>query len=210
MDINFDCVKCGQHIVIDESGAGLKVNCPKCDTDLIVPASKGESPVPEPPVISALQSEPLVYVLHDSAQSRPGVQPTFKDDSSISCNIIYIFASDGFVRAKYFVTEQYSVTSKYLATYEDLKKSVKEKYGEPKNDNIFWLDETFKDDPNEWGIAVSAGHLSLFTLWEMTKTDITLALTGDNGSINLGIEYVSKELGQLEEKQKHDRLMNDL
>jgi len=128
----------------------------------------------------------------------------------LSCNIIYIFASDRFVRAKYFVTEQYSITSKYLSTYEDLKRSLKEKYGKPKDDNIFWVDETFKDDPNEWGVAVSAGHLSLFTMWERAKTTILLALTGDNGSINLGIEYVSKEFGQLEDKQKHDRLMNDL
>jgi len=47
-------------------------------------------------------------------------------------------------------------------------------------------------------------------MWERAKTTILLALTGDNGSINLGIEYVSKEFGQLEDKQKHDRLMNDL
>ncbi len=74
--------------------------------------------------------------------------------------------------------------------------------GNRKDDFTYWLDEMFKDDPNEWGTAVSLGHVSLFATWERPKTIITLALTGDNGSINLGIEYVSNELGQLEEEAK--------
>ncbi len=51
----------------------------------------------------------------------------------LSCNIIYIFASDRVGQSvKYFVTEQYSVTSKYLSAYEDLKNNLTEKYGKPK------------------------------------------------------------------------------
>lgn len=128
----------------------------------------------------------------------------------LSCNIIYIFAAGRFVRAKYYVTEQYSVTTKYISAYGDLKNSLTEKYGKPKDDFTYWLDELFKDDPNEWGTAVSAGHVSFFATWERPKTTITLALTGDNGSINFGIEYASKELGQLEENQRHHKLMSDL
>jgi DNA-directed RNA polymerase subunit RPC12/RpoP len=37
MDIAFNCDKCGQHVVIDESGAGMTVQCPSCSSDLIVP-----------------------------------------------------------------------------------------------------------------------------------------------------------------------------
>jgi DNA-directed RNA polymerase subunit RPC12/RpoP len=37
MDITFACKKCGQHIAIDEAGAGTSVNCPKCGIDLVVP-----------------------------------------------------------------------------------------------------------------------------------------------------------------------------
>jgi hypothetical protein len=127
-----------------------------------------------------------------------------------SCNIIYIFASGQFVRAKYYITDQYSVTGKYISAYEDLKNSLKQKYGEPNDDIVYWHDELFKDDPNEWGTALGLGHVSHFATWEKPKTTITLALTGDNGSLSFGIEYVSKELGQIEEKQRHDRLMNDL
>jgi SPP1 gp7 family putative phage head morphogenesis protein len=39
MDIAFNCDKCGQHIVIDEAGAGMIVPCPTCGASLIVPAT---------------------------------------------------------------------------------------------------------------------------------------------------------------------------
>jgi len=37
MDITFNCGSCGQHIVVDEAGAGMAVQCPKCGQTLSVP-----------------------------------------------------------------------------------------------------------------------------------------------------------------------------
>jgi len=37
MDIKFNCAGCGTHIVIDEAGAGMAVQCPKCGASLNVP-----------------------------------------------------------------------------------------------------------------------------------------------------------------------------
>jgi len=37
MDITFNCTKCGQHLVVDEAGAGLSVPCPKCGNELTIP-----------------------------------------------------------------------------------------------------------------------------------------------------------------------------
>jgi predicted nucleic acid-binding Zn ribbon protein len=37
MDIEFNCGWCGQHIAIDEAGAGLSIECPKCGQPLTVP-----------------------------------------------------------------------------------------------------------------------------------------------------------------------------
>jgi phage FluMu protein Com len=69
MDINFSCTKCGQHIEIDESGAGLNVDCPLCKTPLVVPELKVPPPIP-PPVMPANSSEPQVYVLRDAPPVR--------------------------------------------------------------------------------------------------------------------------------------------
>ena len=52
MDILFNCQACGQNLVIDECGAGLVIQCPKCRQDLIVPAPKGvdQPPGPKPAI----------------------------------------------------------------------------------------------------------------------------------------------------------------
>jgi predicted Zn finger-like uncharacterized protein len=39
MDTKFNCTSCGTHIVIDEAGAGMAVQCPRCGQDLTVPTA---------------------------------------------------------------------------------------------------------------------------------------------------------------------------
>lgn len=45
MDISFNCDKCGQHIVIDEAGAGQQVQCPKCGSTVIVSTKPTKRPM---------------------------------------------------------------------------------------------------------------------------------------------------------------------
>jgi phage FluMu protein Com len=42
VDITFNCAKCQQHLVIEEVGAGLSVQCPRCGQALTVPAAKAD------------------------------------------------------------------------------------------------------------------------------------------------------------------------
>jgi DNA-directed RNA polymerase subunit RPC12/RpoP len=37
MDITFACESCGQQIIVDESGAGLQVPCPRCGKEITIP-----------------------------------------------------------------------------------------------------------------------------------------------------------------------------
>jgi DNA-directed RNA polymerase subunit RPC12/RpoP len=51
MDISFNCERCGQNITIDESGAGVAVQCPTCGHSLVVPSppsQTGSIPPPSP------------------------------------------------------------------------------------------------------------------------------------------------------------------
>lgn len=59
MDITFNCHKCGQHIAIDEAGAGQLVDCPKCGKTLEVP----------------YKSQPLTQVPSPSPTKLPEPQP---------------------------------------------------------------------------------------------------------------------------------------
>ncbi len=45
MDIRFACSRCGQHIAIDEAGAGLQIECPGCRSQVIVPELAPAAPV---------------------------------------------------------------------------------------------------------------------------------------------------------------------
>jgi hypothetical protein len=48
MDINFDCVHCGHHISIDESGADSTIECPGCYKLISVPEKPKAEPSPLP------------------------------------------------------------------------------------------------------------------------------------------------------------------
>jgi uncharacterized repeat protein (TIGR03803 family) len=61
VDIALNCSKCGQHIVIDEAGAGLQVECPACGAALVVPRPEAgqahaRQAVPPPPIPPPLPS----------------------------------------------------------------------------------------------------------------------------------------------------------
>lgn len=61
VDITFNCDKCGQHIVIDESGAGAIVTCPSCQAPLQVPNRRSPAPVLPPPLIPISDTKKCPY-----------------------------------------------------------------------------------------------------------------------------------------------------
>jgi len=60
MDITFNCSNCGQHIAIDEAGAGMSIQCPKCAASITVPDKShgGSVPVSPNPQSTNLQDCP--------------------------------------------------------------------------------------------------------------------------------------------------------
>jgi DNA-directed RNA polymerase subunit RPC12/RpoP len=55
LDIPFNCIKCGQKILIDEAGAGMVVNCPSCSASITVPNKSTPSVVKAPPPIKEVR-----------------------------------------------------------------------------------------------------------------------------------------------------------
>jgi len=53
MDIYFFCGSCGQHLVIDDAGAGLTIQCPQCRNDVTVPGAIEPKPAsPAQPTVA--------------------------------------------------------------------------------------------------------------------------------------------------------------
>ena len=81
----------------------------------------------------------------------------------------------------------------YVDDFKYLKDVLKKKYGEPLLDDVYWYEDTFKDNPSYLGDAIALGEVEYETLWEFSKTKIELSLLGLKGSIFIGIKYLSKD-----------------
>ena len=90
-----------------------------------------------------------------------------------------------------------------------MKEILTKKYGKPIEDKQYWKKDLYKNDYQDWGFAISLGHLSYFATWQTNTTDIFLGLYGDNYKINLGVEYESIQLKVLEEKAKEKKALDE-
>jgi len=126
------------------------------------------------------------------------------------CKIVYVFAEGKLVKTRYIITEKHSNRNEYIKDYYTLKTILSKKYGEPLELEEVWLKDLYKDDPEDWGLAISIGQLFYMAEWKTLETSIILSLDGDNYEIMLAIQYRSKELGELEEKEKERRALEDL
>jgi len=121
-------------------------------------------------------------------------------------SIMYLFTQNKLVRAKYYFTGTFSNDNKYVDVYENLTNALTKKYG--KGEDIKYFDnDYYRDRPSKWGLGISAGKIAFFTKWANGETDIITYLDGENYNISCGVEYTSKELGNLEdeEKEKNDQ-----
>lgn len=65
-DILFECPSCGKSLVVEESAEGMIIDCPQCETNVIVPprssaadpAAPSAPPAAEPPTPSTPSTEP--------------------------------------------------------------------------------------------------------------------------------------------------------
>ena len=128
----------------------------------------------------------------------------------LDCWIAYIFAEEKLVRANYSIDGEHSNKNVYIEDYYTLKTALSKKYGEPLEFEEVWKNDLYEDDPEDWGLAISIGHLTYMAEWKTLQTSIILSLSGDNYEINFQIQYRSKELGELEDREKERKALEDL
>ena len=118
--------------------------------------------------------------------------------SGLSCALMYYFTTGRLTRAVYLVTASHSNKNDYIRDFDNLKELLTKKYGVPSSDDSIWKKSLFKDDREEWGTAVSIGHLVYIAFWETERTDISIILSGDNYKITLAMLYTGKELADFQ------------
>ena len=113
-------------------------------------------------------------------------------DNDFKCG--YMFLEDKLYRSTYLFIGKFTNKNDYIYEFEKWKEALIKKYGKPTLDKVVWKNDLYKNDKQEWGMAVSVGHLLYAGQWETPTTEIGIMLMGNNYKINLGIFYESKEL----------------
>jgi hypothetical protein len=125
----------------------------------------------------------------------------FKDNiAGLDCFIVYYFAKNKLSRARYLIAEQHSNKNLFISDFKNIKEQIMKKYGKPKKDEVIWIDDLYKDDPSEYGFAISKGDLRYMVEWDLQDTEVECVLFGDNYKISFWIEYVGKAFKELEKK----------
>src|SRR5262245_41438944 len=57
-DLRFECPNCGQHVAVEETGAGMTVNCASCNQRIEIPRTTTPPPPPIPLVPAVKQTPP--------------------------------------------------------------------------------------------------------------------------------------------------------
>lgn len=87
-------------------------------------------------------------------------------------------------------TGQHSNNNDYIGDFDDIDEALVKKYGTPSIDQFYhWKNSLFKDDTEQYGLAIAAGHLVIISTWNVSGVVITHTISGDNYETNHGIIY---------------------
>jgi hypothetical protein len=130
--------------------------------------------------------------------------------------LIYIFANDRLVRAKYISSAEHKEPNDFIADFDAVEPLLMEKYGKAATERAVWENDSFEQERLPYldqdravpsnvlpsdplvGLSVSLGYLKLLTVRLSAHTKITHALTGGDYRITHQIEYRSVELETFE------------
>jgi hypothetical protein len=139
-------------------------------------------------------------------------------DGDLTGRLIFIFAGDKLVRAKYLSDAEHSDLNDFIVDFRALEPSLMEKYGKPAKERAVWESDLYQQErlpyldqdrtlpsdilPSDQnaGLAVSLGNLRLITQRGNARTRVIHTLTGENHRIIHQVEYRSIELEALENK----------
>lgn len=119
--------------------------------------------------------------------------------------LLYIFNKNKLISSAFYLTDRHSSKNTYLRDYASLVKIYKDKYGVPKEEFTNWYDDLFKQDPSNWGVALSLGHMGKYTSFETKSTRILLLISGDNNIIKTIVSYTSLYYEKLKKQNDSEK-----
>ena len=108
--------------------------------------------------------------------------------------LAFYFTEGKLSAGTYIFTEQHTNPNLYIDDYLNIEGVLQGKYGTSSEVNNIWSNTLYKDDPEQYGLAISAGHYELGNTWRTENTGVVHSLKGDNFEIFHRIQYVSLAL----------------
>lgn len=134
-------------------------------------------------------------------------QPVAGRDASIG----FRFAEGKLASVVVQFAVEHSNQNAYLADFSELKALLAQKYGPPPDDEEYhWSKDLFRNDPQQWGLAVAAGQLSLRTEWSTPTTHLGLVLRGDNYKLLLFLIYEGTQMADTVKAERDREKAADL
>lgn len=175
--------------------------------------AQDETPTPEP------QEEPEGYGKALWGMSETEVKEVVDGDPQVMdggfaiettvaghpAGVMYGFTDDKLALVVVMFMDSHIESNKYLADWREVGELLAEKYGVPSDKEWVWINDLFKDDPQQYGTAIGAEQLVIYQTWQTDQTEIEHSLSGKNFSVIHKILYTSRaheRLRQEEQKQK--------
>ena len=84
--------------------------------------------------------------------------------------LIYLFAQDKLIGSLYRLDDNYLNSQHFIGTYNIFKQALMKKYGQPNEETMNWLNDTYKNERKKWGLALSLGHTEYAASWNPQST----------------------------------------
>jgi len=130
--------------------------------------------------------------------------------AGMSCDVVYIFTNNILTMSKYIFKDTHTNKNEYITDFRKMVSLMTEKYGEPDYNKPTWSNSLYKDEPDEYGFAVSLGHLIYSAGWLGNKTNILVLLSGENYKQSLIIQYKSLKFQDLKSNEDKQKIIKDL
>lgn len=118
--------------------------------------------------------------------------------------LLYNFVDNKLYRIIYSLNENFVNMNNYITSYKDMKDKLTEKYGKPTGEEENWNNDLYKDDAENYGLAVSIGHLSYTTYWVTNNIEIHMLLSGEEYKVTSLIYYIDTNLAKIADDKKNN------
>lgn len=119
--------------------------------------------------------------------------------------LVYYFCDKGLYEVRYILTERHSNDRLYIDDYNDVKRALTKKYGDPLIDEETWQDERKKDYyKDKKSDALSYGYLSYWTCFLNDRIEVNMDMSADNYDIKTVIYFSSLTISPGEEDFSDD------